>query len=491
MILKSKFVKKTNKLVCLVRFDKNAVTKGAYYDINYYFCNIITAFMNVLNRISITFLVALCSLIAIQGKDFVIVIDAGHGGKDFGALGAITNEKKINLGVALKLGDMIKSQMKDVKVVFTRDDDTFLSLKERSELANKANGDLFISIHTNSVDKRSRNRKTVKGASTYTLGLHRSEDNLEVAIRENSVIELEKDYTKTYKGFDPNSAESYIIFEMSQSKHIEQSVEFASLVQKQFVDVADRVDKGVKQAGFWVLAHTSMPAVLVELDFICNPTEERFLASENGQEKMAESIYNAIITYKKTYHNQDNALQKGTSVETRRQLDSEALQVDNSEVKTAVEIDTNNDDNTGYSIRKEKKPTKKKSKKTKTPASETKSIDNVELDAGQTPPQVSSETETVHPQDNSIDKGQESQQTTESATSSYKIQFLTSDCPIEDNKSFKGLYPVEYYFEDGLYKYTYGDTSSLKEANRILRTVKSKFKGAFIVRFKDNKRVKK
>ena len=158
---------------------------------------------------------------AMSADDFIVVVDAGHGGHDYGAIGKKTNEKSINLGVALKLGKLLK-EMKGVKVVYTRDGDYFKTLQERADIANEAHGDLFISIHTNSVSKKNRNRQSIKGASTYTLGLHRSDENLEVAKRENSVMMLEDDYTTTYHGFDPNSTESYIIFELSHNKHLDQ-----------------------------------------------------------------------------------------------------------------------------------------------------------------------------------------------------------------------------------------------------------------------------
>lgn len=239
-------------------------------------------------------------------KDFVVVIDAGHGGRDAGALGNKAKEKDINLGVALKLGRLIENNIPGVKVVYTRSKDVYLTLQERANIANRAEGDLFISIHTNSIDKKSPNRKTVTGASTWTLGLHRSKENLEVAKRENSVIYLENDFSTRYEGFDPNSTESYIIFEFMQYKHMEQSINFASDIQHEFVSEAGRVDRGVRQAGFWVLAKTSMPAVLVELDFICNPTQERFLTSESGQSKMAKAIYNAFSKYKSDYDRKQN-----------------------------------------------------------------------------------------------------------------------------------------------------------------------------------------
>jgi len=235
-----------------------------------------------------------CSFIA---QAFTLVIDPGHGGKDFGATGRITNEKSINLKVSKKLGDLIAKNMPEVKTVFTRSTDKFISLQERAKIANRENGDLFISIHVNSVAKRNRNRSTINGASVYTLGLHKSADNLEVAKRENSVMVLEDDYHERYEGFNPESAESYIIFELSQNKHFEQSLKLADEIQTELTETAGRGDRGVRQAGFWVLWSTSMPSVLIELDFICNPTQEKFMASEQGQNKMAQAIYNAISRY--------------------------------------------------------------------------------------------------------------------------------------------------------------------------------------------------
>ncbi len=240
---------------------------------------------------------------AAAAREFVLVIDAGHGGKDYGARGKITNEKTINLDVAHLLGNKITKAFDDVKVVYTRDDDTFVSLKDRADIANKANGNLFISIHVNSVDRRSKNRTTVKGASVYTLGLHRSEANLNVAKRENAVMALEDDYSTTYEGFDPESSESYIIFELSQNKHMEQSISLADKIQHELTTTASRADKGVRQAGFWVLWATGMPSVLVELDFICNPTQEKYLASKKGKEEMASAIFNAFSSYKNSASN--------------------------------------------------------------------------------------------------------------------------------------------------------------------------------------------
>ena len=344
-------------------------------------------------------------VLQLNAEPFVVVIDAGHGGKDVGALGRTVREKDVNLAVALKLGEMITENMNDVKVVYTRDIDKYLTLQERAQIANKVKGNLFISIHTNSLDKKNKNRSTIKGASTYTLGLHRSDDNLEVAMRENSVISLEDNYEATYQGFDPNSSESYIIFEISQSAHMDQSVDFASRVQKEFVSTAGRVDRGVRQAGFLVLAQTSMPSVLVELDFICNPTQENFLGSQSGQYKLAKSIYDAFYGYKMACNNK-------------------------SEVVT----------------------------------------DNV-----QSTPKVNDEAKIESQSEGKI----------------YKVQFIASADKLSSNDyRLKGLSPVDYYKDGGMYKYTYGAVDSNEEAAKLLKEVKSKFKDAFIVVFDKGKRIK-
>ena len=229
------------------------------------------------------------------GKDFVVVIDAGHGGHDPGAIGKISKEKNIKLNVALKLGNLIKKNCDDVKVIYTRSRDVFIPLDRRAEIANNAKADLFISVHTNALAKN----RTAKGASTWTLGLAKSDANLEVAKRENSVILYESDYQTRYAGFNPNSAESYIIFEFMQDKYMEQSVHLASLVQKQFRHTCKRVDRGVHQAGFLVLKASAMPSILVELGFISTPEEERYLNSEAGANTMAKGIYHAFLNYKR------------------------------------------------------------------------------------------------------------------------------------------------------------------------------------------------
>ena len=239
----------------------------------------------------------LCTLLALCAQwagAYTVVIDAGHGGKDSGAVGKVAKEKNINLAVALKLGELIAANCPDVKVVYTRKTDVFVELDERANIANRAKADLFISIHTNATAAKVGPR----GAETYTLGMHRAADNLAVAKRENSVITLESDYQQKYEGFDPNSSESYIIFEFMQDQNMASSVEFAKGVQEQFARTAGRVNKGVYQAGFLVLRETSMPSVLIELGYISTPDEEQYLNTAKGQQAMALSIYNAFKNYK-------------------------------------------------------------------------------------------------------------------------------------------------------------------------------------------------
>lgn len=238
-------------------------------------------------------------------RAFTLVLDAGHGGKDAGCVGRLTNEKSITLDVARRVADIVRRECPKVNVLLTRDDDRYLTLQRRADIANDAGGDLFVSIHVNSVDARSRGRESVKGTSVYALGAEKSQNTLSVAMRENAVIELEDDYTESYRGFDPHSSESYIIFELTNNLHLSQSLDFAALAQRDLVSHANRADKGVRQAGFWVLWATSMPSVLIELDFICNPRQEEFLNSENGRNLCAEAIAKAFKEY---YKSQQKAL---------------------------------------------------------------------------------------------------------------------------------------------------------------------------------------
>ena len=371
----------------------------------------------------------LCSLwlalplshLSAQGKDFTLVIDPGHGGKDPGAIGKKGKEKNINLSVALKLGNLIKENCKDVNIVYTRQKDTFVALDRRAQIANNAKADLFISIHTNSVAKG----RTVRGTETYTLGLHRTEDNLEVAKKENSVILIESDYEQRYAGFNPNSAESYIIFEFLQDKNMEKSVHLATDIQKQFKSTAKRIDKGVHQAGFLVLRETTMPGVLVELGYISNPDEERYLLTEAGTSALAKSIYQAFLSYKKKFDMGDT---------TRPAL-----------AKTPEKV-------------QEPAPAQK--------------------------PKTQSKPQTPNKPKNEPTKS------TQSDKPIFKIQFLTSDKKLPaGSKLFKGLTPVGHYQEKGIYKYTYGESHDYNKVLRTKRQISTKFKDAFIIAFKNGKKM--
>jgi N-acetylmuramoyl-L-alanine amidase len=230
---------------------------------------------------------------AVSGdKKWVIVIDAGHGGKDPGAIGSFSAEKNITLAIALKTGNYIEQNFKNVTVIFTRKTDTFIELKDRPAIANRNNADLFISIHANWAKS-----KNIHGTETYVMGLAKDQQNLEVAMKENEVILLENDYSTSYEGFDPKSPESYIMFTLMQNIFLQQSTGFASKIQTEYTEKNSRLDRGVKQAGFWVLFNTTMPSVLTETGFITNPEEEKFLNSKEGQDKIASAIFKACGDY--------------------------------------------------------------------------------------------------------------------------------------------------------------------------------------------------
>lgn len=227
-----------------------------------------------------------------KGDGWVIVIDAGHGGRDPGAKGSFSYEKDITLAIALKTGEYIKNNLKDVRVVYTRRRDSTLNLYDRPKIANKVNADLFISIHVNWAKQ-----KNIKGTETFIMGLTQDQQNLDVAMKENEVIYLEKDYSTKYEGFDPKSPESYVMFTLMQNIFQEQSTGLASKIQIQYKENNNRYDRGVKQAGFWVLYNTTMPSVLTETGFITNPDEEKYLNSKEGQDYVASSIFRACREY--------------------------------------------------------------------------------------------------------------------------------------------------------------------------------------------------
>lgn len=235
------------------------------------------------------------------GELRTVVIDPGHGGSDPGAVAGGVREKDLVLAIGLRLGNLIKESYPEVKVVYTRSKDLFIPLHTRASLAMKNKADLFISLHANWVAQTS-----VRGTETFTLGLHRSLENLEVAKKENSVILLEEDYTTNYEGFNPNETESYIMFENMQAEYQTQSITLAACIQNEFTKNLKLINRGVKQAGFLVLRQTSMPSVLVEVGFISHPAERKFLTSEEGKTKVAESIFKAFSAYKKIIDSKSN-----------------------------------------------------------------------------------------------------------------------------------------------------------------------------------------
>ena len=382
-------------------------------------------------------LVSPSNVSSVWAKDFVVVIDAGHGGHDPGAIGKISKEKNINLKVALKLGNLIKQNCNDVKVVYTRSKDVFIPLDRRAEIANNAKADLFISIHTNAL----ANNRTAKGASTWTLGLAKSDANLEVAKRENSVFFFFVDYKTRYAGFNPNSAESYIIFEFMQDKYMEQSVHLASLVQKQFRHHCKRVDRGVHQAGFLVLKASAMPSILVELGFISTPEEERYLNTEEGSSTLAKGIYRAFLSYKREHEIRLTGSSRTALPNDDEVTDTEVAQIDSTESENEKPQNT---------PRTDKLVTEAKT---------------------QRPIVVES--------------------TTNDSEITFKIQILTSSRPLSKNdKRLKGLKDVDYYKENGLYKYTYGASSDYNKVLRTRRnTVTPLFKDAFIIAFRNGEKM--
>lgn len=384
---------------------------------------------------AILFGLFLCFPIIAANPTFTVVLDAGHGGHDPGALGSFTQEKNINLAVVLNLGSLIEKNFKDVKVIYTRKDDRYLTLQERADVVNDNHADLFICIHTNSSESSS-----AFGSESFTLGLAKSKANLDVAMRENSVILLEKDYKTKYKGFDPTSVESYIMFEFMQDKYIDKSVELASIIQKQFVSYCNRSDRGVRQAGFWVLHRSACPSVLVEIGFISNPAEERYLSSNLGQTEIARAVYNAFVYYKRDHDKKSGG---------------QTIYVPKNE-PIAKKEDTSN---------KEVIPPKDTIEKTDQP------IKNTET--APAPSRNENVSEKISAQ-----------------TPIFKVQlFATKKIIKPDDGDLKGLQSAEYFVEGGLNKYTYGSETEYTKIEKIRSEILSKFPDAFIIAFVDGKKM--
>ncbi|MBR1652888.1 MAG: N-acetylmuramoyl-L-alanine amidase [Alloprevotella sp.] len=384
---------------------------------------------NTLKYILLSVAMLMAAALSAQ-KTFTLVIDAGHGGKDAGAVGAFSYEKNINLSIALALGNLVERNCPDVHVIYTRKTDVFIPLGDRPNIANKAKADLFISVHTNSAGSN----HTAHGVETYTLCLEKMNTNLEIAKRENSVITYESDYRTRYEGFDPNSVESYIIFQFMQNNYMRQSVELAQCIQRQYAG-SGRKNKGVKQANLLVLRNTSMPAVLTEVGFITNPDEERFLNSPAGVQTIASCIFNGFLAYRKAHgaRNLPAPLHVSAPAETPQPA-AESAQ--------------------GTSEQKADEPQPKARE-----------------------PQPAA-------------KPQQPSQGAPGGVVTYRVQFATSSAAVNPReKRFSGFPAVTSIRQGNVYKHYMGDFPTISEARQALREIRNTYSDAFIVKFQDGKRV--
>ena len=391
----------------------------------------------------VLWMLALTSFAA--NRNFTLVIDAGHGGHDAGARGAISMEKNINLSVALQFGKYVERYMPEVRVIYTRKTDKFVSLKERANIANRANADLFISVHTNALPAG----KIARGFETYTLGMHRAKDNLDVAMRENSVISMEKDYKQAYQGFDPKSSESYIIFEFIQGKNMERSVELARMIQRKVCDNANRPDKGVHQAGFLVLRETSMPSCLIELGFITTPDEERILNNSDRVNEIAKSIYDGFAQYRNKYD-------KRVTVPYRPLQSGDVEELKEEESQHQVEPQRKNEAQKKVEVLKKTEALKR------------------------TEPQKKAE----------VQKRVVAQKKPEPKDAPvFKLQIFVSDRILRKGDAhFKGETDYESFREGNLVKYTMGASSNYNEIYRLRKSLQEKFPEAFIIAFKNGQK---
>lgn len=439
-------------------------------------------------------LITLFSSISAFAGPFTLVIDAGHGGKDAGAVGTVAKEKNINLNVALAFGKLVEQNCPGVKVIYTRKTDVFVSLEERANIANRNKADLFISIHTNAV---ASNKGSVYGAETYTLGMHRAADNLEVAKRENSVITMESDYKTKYQGFDPNKAESYIIFEFMQDKNMAQSVKLAKAIQQQYAS-AGRKNKGVHQAGFLVLRETSMPSVLTELGFISNPNEESFLNSNDGVSKLARSIYDGFRNYRRQLTAEAESEEETTpALEQVAPVAPEPLLAEVVPVQGAASDDHFNEGATP-SIRPlaaTPYPTATKAEEPKKAENSKKEIAPKKAEAPKKeaePKKVEEQKKVEEPKKQEEPKKVEEPKKAEEPAPSvpeFRIQLLTSDRELKAGDARLNGLPAEYYKDGNTYKYTYGKSTNYNEIVNLKKTISDKFHGIFIIALLDGKRI--
>ncbi|TPD70607.1 N-acetylmuramoyl-L-alanine amidase family protein [Flavobacterium microcysteis] len=371
-----------------------------------------------------------------SGDKFKVVLDAGHGSKDFGAVKNSFVEKNIALAVALKVGRLVDKQP-NVDVVYTRSTDVFIELVERANIANRANADLFVSIHCNS-----NPNSEAFGTETYVMGLTKVKSNLEVAKNENQVITLEADYKVKYAGYDPKSPESLIGITLIQEEHLDQSIAVASKIQDNFTQQLNRKSRGVKQAPFMVLHKTSMPSVLIEMGFLSNKTEGNYLNSEEGQNEIAKAIADAIMSYKKEYYG-------GTSIENK--IDKDALKVE----MPREAVSTAKKDSAKAPVTKAPEPKKP------------------EVKTAETKAETKNETKT------------------DSKGVVFKVQISASGTKLDLVPSnFKGLNTISMISEGNLYKYMYGETSDYEKAKELVQEAKSKgFTTSYLIAFKNGKKI--
>lgn len=392
----------------------------------------------------ITLLLALMCMLVVTAfaanKRFTLVIDPGHGGHDAGARGAISMEKNINLTVALRFGKYVEQNMPEVRVIYTRKQDVFIPLHERANIANRANADLFISVHTNALPAG----KVARGFETYTLGMHRAKDNLDVAMRENSVISMEKGFEQTYEGFDPKSSESYIIFEFIQGKNMERSVELARMIQRSVCDSGCRPDKGVHQAGFLVLRETSMPSCLIELGFITTPDEERLLNDNAKVDDIAKGIYEAFAKYKNKYD-------RSVSVPYRAA---------NRQESTLPKIVPDSYKEEAENRRVKKQEPVRRTRAAKTDDSDRKADTVASLSRNA-------------PKDAPV----------------FKLQIFVGNRNLRKGDAhFKGETEFDSFQEGNLVKYTLGASTNYNEIYRLRKEKMEKFPEAFIIAFKNGEK---
>jgi N-acetylmuramoyl-L-alanine amidase len=382
-----------------------------------------------------------------------IVIDPGHGGKDPGTVVNNAKEKNIVLDIALKLGSMIKANLKNIKIVYTRDGDYFIPLMDRALIANKLNADLFISIHANYCKS-----PEIYGTETYVLGLHRTEDNLEVAKKENSVILLEDDFSKRYEGFNPNLSESYIMFELIQDTHLDQSIRFASILQSNFKTKAQRNDRDVRQAGFLVLRETAMPSVLIETGYLSNKKENNFLLTDDGRSEISKSIYESLSKYLDRIDLK--AQMPEPKVSETRKADKQPEPV----ASSAVTINHDSASQRNKANSAESVPAKpgKAGSKNEKPTGNISREDNTKMNTS------------------TENKVAETKSTDNKTT--YAVQIgLFSKRIDPDSKVFEGLKPVREIAKNGRYKYLCFEYESFEKTKVNLPVVTKRFPDAFIV----------